>query len=67
MSDELYKFECQSCDAEYTGKPHELTALGWKHHEYPRVGMRRKAQFLLCVDCEKYYAVIWEHNKKRAA
>jgi hypothetical protein len=68
VADEIYVFVCGSCDATYTGRPHELAKLGWISHPYARPGMRRKhGDFLLCEACEKHYASIWKAREERKA
>ena len=59
MSDpnDILCFECGSCGATYTGKPHELAKLGWVSHYFKAEGMRRpNGEFLMCAECEEYYA-----------
>jgi hypothetical protein len=62
---DLYTFECCSCLATYTGRPHELTKLGWVRKEYKRKGSRTPREILLCDDCSKRFEAIW-HPKKAA-
>jgi hypothetical protein len=61
---EIYTFRCDSCDSTYTGKPHELQKLGWVRHMF---GPRKKGEFLMCKECEGFFAVAWKRNEKKRA
>lgn len=43
-------FECDCCQATYTGTWHDLVRLGWVRHK------ERKAEILLCRECVAMFA-----------
>jgi hypothetical protein len=62
---DLHTFECVGCLSTYTGKAHELSALGWVSHKYERrvAPKRNKGEVLLCEECEKRFELIWTSRK----
>jgi hypothetical protein len=64
---DLYTFTCDSCDATYTGKPHELAKLGWKRHQFTRRVAPKRGEVLLCDVCEAHYQPIWKAREERKA
>lgn len=63
---ELATFECVSCLATYTGRPHELAKLGWTSEKYERrvAPKRNKGEVLLCDACTKHFGAIWKMRKQ---
>jgi hypothetical protein len=59
-SAELMSFECISCLATYTGKPHELDRIGWTRHRYEARVAPKRGEILLCESCEAFYTQLWK-------
>jgi hypothetical protein len=59
---ELVTFECVSCLATYTGKPHELAGLGWIRKTYKSKGVSTPRDVLFCDDCAKRLEPIWKNT-----
>lgn len=64
---ELVTFECVSCLATYTGRPHELPGQGWSRKTYKRKLGRTPGEVLFCDACTKRLEAVWETQRRLTA